>query len=311
MVINILAFLCYYCGVDSLFYLLNRKRKRIITFHNVLPDVMYVNNLANGVSCSESEFKRIVNEIGRRFRFSVNLFDPATVTLTFDDGYLNQYEIAGRILMEKGIEAILFVAGDLIDSEEPLVIDKLLHWVTYSPTVKDIHKKWITEIRPAYVKEAARGEEIFAQLDSQYSFGMIMESLPTEYIRLRLQGLTSTQIQKLKEHGWIVGWHTRSHPALSALTDDEIRTEIAPPLGFENTVFSYPYGEPMSVDERCVRIAEKCGYPYAVSNYQGKSSLSGRFFLPRMSLSADRYMLHFELSGLKHFIKTWHLLPIV
>ena len=308
-VVSVLAFLCYYCGVDRLFYWLNRKRKRIITFHNVLPDAVYVDNLANGVSCSESEFKRIVDEIGRRFEFSVDLFDPATVTLTFDDGYLNQYEVAGRVLMDKGIGAILFAAGDLIDSKEPLVVDKLLHWTAYSPTVKDLRKKWITEIRPAYAKDAARGNGIFGQLNGEYPFSAIMESLPDEYVRLRLHGLTSEQIQDLKEHGWIVGWHTRSHFPLSSLTDDEIRAEVTPPPGFADTVFSYPYGEPLSVDERCVRIAEECGYPCAVSNHQGESRLSGRFFLPRMSLPANKHRLHFRLCGAEYFLKNGRLLP--
>lgn len=38
IIVKILAFLCYFLGIDSIFYYLNRKAKRIITFHNVMPE---------------------------------------------------------------------------------------------------------------------------------------------------------------------------------------------------------------------------------------------------------------------------------
>jgi hypothetical protein len=60
-----------------------------------------------------------------------------------------------------------------------------------------------------------------------------------------------------------------------------------------------------------VRIARESGYPCAVSNESGRNPLTGRFFLPRMSLHSDRYRLHFRLSGLEHFLKTGRLLPVV
>ena len=55
-IVEIIAFLAYWTGIDALFYWLNRKAKRIVTFHNVLPDAMYRYDLANGVSNSESGF---------------------------------------------------------------------------------------------------------------------------------------------------------------------------------------------------------------------------------------------------------------
>ena len=36
-IILLIAFLFYYVGIIRLFYFLNRKAKRIITFHNVIP----------------------------------------------------------------------------------------------------------------------------------------------------------------------------------------------------------------------------------------------------------------------------------
>lgn len=43
-----------FLALHRLAYFLNRKRKRIITFHNVLTDDVFEDCLANGVSCSLS-----------------------------------------------------------------------------------------------------------------------------------------------------------------------------------------------------------------------------------------------------------------
>lgn len=86
-----IAVLSYWLGIDALFYWLNRHAKRTLTFHNVLPDAVFRHDVSNFVSNSVSEFRTIVRELRKRWRFSVDLFDPSTLTITFDDGYLNQY----------------------------------------------------------------------------------------------------------------------------------------------------------------------------------------------------------------------------
>ena len=88
------AVFAYYSGLCALFYWLNRKAKRIITFHNVLPDAMFRGGVANGVSTSLSCFEKILDECRKRFEFSTDLFDAKTLTITFDDGYRNQYSTA-------------------------------------------------------------------------------------------------------------------------------------------------------------------------------------------------------------------------
>lgn len=140
---RLVAYVCYFLGLHRIAYFLNRKRKRVITFHNVLPDDLFDKSIANGVSCSFSGFKAIVSEISRFYRFSLNLDDYKTVTLTFDDGYLNQVETAAPYLTERGIPAYLFVSGQLLpqtggvskqESGRPLVVDLLLHWISYVPS---------------------------------------------------------------------------------------------------------------------------------------------------------------------------------
>ena len=304
-------------GVTNLFYVFNSKFKRILTFHNVLPDGLFEQNVANGVSCSASTFRKTIKMLSERWNFSTDLCDPRTITITFDDGYLNQYEIAAEILKEEGdIPAYIFPAGDVLDGKM-LVVDQLLHWASYVPS-EILREKgyangtelWVKEIWPRFNEDAQRlGMGVWQELNSVYPFEKIFIGLSSEYNRLRLSGISQQQLKELRERGWKVGWHTQSHYPLSRLSIVEKRREMTPPVDMQGEVFSFPYGETASVDLEAVQLAEELGFPAAVSNTTVRSPLTGRYFLPRMSASSDKYLHDFELSGLKHFLKFRRLLP--
>lgn len=314
---KLVAVLAYWMGLDALFYWLNRKAKRIITFHNVLPDDLYEDNIANGVSCSASEFRTIVRELKRKWRFSADVLDPKTLTLTFDDGYLNQYEVAAEILKDEGvIPAVLFPSGDVKDGKR-LLVDELLHWVAYVP--QDIVSSmgfamardlWIKELWPRFSTDSeTHGRKLYDELNACYPFEKIYTGLDPEYKRLRLMGVTVAQLDELRKRGWQIGWHAKSHYPLSQLTDSELRVELDSPAEMRQACLSYPYGREDSVGKMAISIAEELGYPCAVSNMQESAWNTCRYFLPRTSLSSNKYLLHFSLSGVKHFLKYRKLLP--
>ena len=204
-------------------YYLNRRAKRIITFHNVLPDDII--NSVPRIGCMESvsEFKKKIQEISNVFCFSTDLNDPKTVTVTFDDGMINQCEVAGKILHERGIPAIMFVAGDVIDvaADDTLVTDKILLWNRLAPddAVRNVfnvlpsrEELWVKYVQPAYRQDwRNRGREFLARLEAAYPISEIVKVLPPEWVRLRLCGVTGTQIEELRQRGWKIGWHTKSH----------------------------------------------------------------------------------------------------
>ena len=313
---HIVAIAAYWTGVDALFYWLNRKAKRIITFHNVLSKDLWVANQANYVSHDLDDFKKIIAMSARKFRFSTDLFDPRTLTITFDDGYHNQYEFAFKSLREKGIPAYVFVADETRTSGgRGLLVDRLLHWVSLAPieVVPEGNRGgfWRKVVWPRFLSDReTHGEAIMKELDALYSYEKIEASLSDAYRRERLGGISDAELDEMRAAGWKIGWHTRRHCPLVQFTGAALREELDAPPAFKDVCLSYPYGNPIEVGDEAVRVAEALGYPCAVSNCDNVAlNRTSRFFLPRLDLTSDKYDLHFKLSGGFYFLHHHRLLP--
>ncbi|MBM3666213.1 MAG: polysaccharide deacetylase family protein [Actinobacteria bacterium] len=87
--------------------------------------------------------------------------------------------------------------------------------------------------------------------------------------REELRCLDWDQLRGLRDAGWEVGSHTRSHPRLSRLQDDALLAELAgsrdrlrEELGGDRRSLAFPYGDE---DERVQRLAGQAGYAAAAS----------------------------------------------
>ncbi len=314
---------CYYSGLIKFFYFLNRKKKRILTFHNVMQEKDLPYGKRIGLTHTETEFRKIVQEVGKHFSFGIGLDNTKEAIITFDDGYKNQGEIAARILNNLKIPAIIFVAGQNLNNHNPnkaLVVDLLMHWVELAPAGQyelsdkrfdnqvfclgaDRIHTWTKIIWPAFTKDTkTKGESLLQILNRQYPLKNILELCSPEYLRLRLTGIDNDDIYHLQTLGWEIGWHTKSHYPLSCLPKDDMEQEMAnAPEQFKKIIFSFPYGELASVNKSSVETAKQY-FPAAVSNLPFKNNLTCNHFLPRFMLDSDKYLLHMELSGLKQFI---------
>ena len=79
-----------------------------------------------------------------------------------------------------------------------------------------------------------------------------------------LLGMGWDELGRLADEGWEVGSHTRTHPSLPSLGDDELREELGRSreecergLGRPCDTIAYPYGD---VDERVAEAARAAGY---------------------------------------------------
>lgn len=332
-IVKLIAALCYWLGIDALFYFLNRKAKRIITFHNVMPKRLLPQGKRIGLTDTEETFAMKIHEIGKHFHFTTDIHDNKGATITFDDGYRNQYEVAAPLMGDT--KGVIFACGKLYDNNYPseaLVVDLLMHWtwlvpngeyhinyhsaVVASIVVDDTNRDmvWQKAIWPSFVKDSkTKGYGLLDALNSIVSISSLLDKCDKEYLRLRLTGFSSQEIETIRNNGWLVGWHTHEHFLLSALDKEEKIKEIdfLAPAATKAVPLSYPYGEIQSVDNECQEIARNAGYSCAVSNLPDANKMSSKFFLPRITLSDNKYLLHFELSGVKYFMKNRSLMPIL
>jgi peptidoglycan/xylan/chitin deacetylase (PgdA/CDA1 family) len=103
--------------------------------------------------------------------------------------------------------------------------------------------------------------------------------------------LTWDQVRALDNAGIEIGSHTVSHPFLVQLEDGELFSELSgskvrieEELGRPVTSLSYPTGGSEYFDARSVRVAEECGYRFAVSydHATARTSHLRRFEVPRI-----------------------------
>lgn len=318
-----LAEVCSRSGATACLRYLNRGRKKVLTFHNVLPDSLMSRYPKNSVCESESRFRAIIRLLAKRYRFSTDLNDPSTLTITFDDGYCNEGEVAGRILQEEGdIPAVVFASGKALNSvgmETALCVDRLLYWCDYAPddAVMELtgftnrRDAWLKVMRPAFCRDAqGRGEHFFARCDGIYPFKKIVALFDDEYRRLRFSGISEARLGELRSRGWVFGWHTNSHFQLGALPSEDVREEMTPRDDMRGLPMSYPYGHEEQVGAAAVAVAEEFGFPVAYADQMDPCALSGRWFAPRFEqFEPKSSSLEFELSGMKYFLKHHSLLP--
>jgi peptidoglycan/xylan/chitin deacetylase (PgdA/CDA1 family) len=108
------------------------------------------------------------------------------------------------------------------------------------------------------------------------------------------------EIAGLSAAGWEIGSHTRTHPRLTAIDDDELngqllesRLELERRLGIPCRSIAYPYGD---YDRRVGKAAANAGYAAGVTLPPGPWDET-RFGLPRVGVYGIDTPLRFRLKA--------------
>tara|TARA_B110000908_G_C10217379_1_gene433461 strand:- start:152 stop:1138 length:987 start_codon:yes stop_codon:yes gene_type:complete len=319
-IIYILFVFSYYFGLNRLFSCFTRKRQRVITFHNVIPDHLFDNSIHLGVSCSESVFIFQLDEINKRLNITTQINVSNTAVITFDDGYFNNYKYANRILNEKGLDAIFFITYNLIDKQQILWIDKLLLWFSYAPNGRykvlelDIlitgnnrgfqYMKSYQYILKNYDKK----DKLIIELNNIYSFDSL--NISPDLFNLRFCPLSIDQIAEMKQNNHLIALHSVNHDILSSLNnidlDLEIKTSESLYSSFYNcNYFSYPFGGEKEVNDFVVKSFESSFFEKCFTNKWTWNIHTSNYQIQRMSLpnTKDKYIINAHLSGFYFFLK--------
>ncbi|MEM9386306.1 MAG: polysaccharide deacetylase family protein [Pseudomonadota bacterium] len=269
-----------------------RNRLLVLTFHRVLPEAdafrrgdITAQTFDRICACLTRFFRVMtLGDAAHRMRERGTLPDRA-LTLTFDDGFADNAELAAPILERHGLRATFFVSTGFLDGE-----------IMFNDAIIEA------------LRTARRDKLDLSQLDSDLSGVRQLDSLqarvaasnelagalkyrqPAERLALtrRLASLVDAddapslmmvpdQVAKMAERGLEIGGHTVNHPILSELSSEAALEEIR--AGRERLQaitqqridsFAYPNGRPgQDYDESTVDAVEAAGFTQAVTTAWG------------------------------------------
>lgn len=206
------------------------------------------------------------------------------LTITFDDGYADNAEVAMPILQRHRMRAAFFVATDFLDGgvmwNDKITLALLgapagpFHLDGFGLATVELgdsasRRKAAGQVirKLKYLEPAQRAEEV----DRLVMLTGV--TLPRDLM------MTSAQVKSLRDGGMIVGGHTCSHPILASLSADAAEREIRynkarleAILGEPLSLFAYPNGGPGKdyLGEHA-RIVQRAGYKAAFTTGWGAS----------------------------------------
>jgi peptidoglycan/xylan/chitin deacetylase (PgdA/CDA1 family) len=216
-------------------------------------------------------------------RMQNDTLPPRAVSITFDDGYSDNYTNALPILKQFNLTATFFIASGFLDGGRM--------WNdTVIETVRNLNSTTLD------LREQGLGKfDIFSNVQKYQAAYQIINKIKHLSFdeRARLVGsivslscnlpndlmMTSEQLKKLYQSGMEVGGHTVNHPILANLDDEIAEQEVRQNKLFLEQLlsctlkfFAYPNGKlDDDYQQRHKQMITKIGYQAAVSTNWGVS----------------------------------------
>ena len=217
------------------------------------------------------------------------------VSITFDDGYANNRELAAPILKSLGIPATIFVATGFIGRGR-MWNDTVIEAVRGAGARLDLGALGLGAFELADAASRLRALEAIlpklkyldpAQRLERAEAIADIAGIPREASPM----MSERQLRELESFGIEIGAHTVTHPILRSIDTEAARREIAASkdalesiTGRRVSLFAYPNGRPgRDYDASHVGLVKSCGFDAAVSTAWGACGRAvDTFQIPRM-----------------------------
>lgn len=205
------------------------------------------------------------------------------VAITFDDGYLDNHDIAFPVLRRHGVPAAFFIATGFIDHRWLPWWDAIAMQVRESRSDALALSPWLPVPLPL-------GDDREPAIQRVLRIYKQLPAAQTGPFRARLAEETGVEppdsvdgmwmdwdmVREMHHAGMAIGGHTVHHPILSSLPADAQRTEIEgcaarlrDEIGIEMRHFAYPVGSPAAFNADTMRLLHEAGVRHAYSFYGG------------------------------------------
>ena len=206
------------------------------------------------------------------------------VMITFDDGYLDNYEAAYPILRAYGAPAVFFLTSGFLDTGRVAWWDEISWMVRTSRRDRLAANRWtITEVLLPTVDRQTGLDRLLR------IYKALPGRLTGEYLEFLAEALGTgrcaaepgmwmnwSHVREMHAQGMDFGGHTVTHPVLANLARSEqaaevgeCRRRIAAELGQTARAFSYPVGQRESFNATTQTCLREAGYEWAFSYYGG------------------------------------------
>ena len=180
---------------------------------------------------------------------------PRAACITFDDGYLNNLELAAPALAARGLPATFFITSGAIETGvmwNDLIIDGIaaskgpVDLAALGEHAPDVPRDTSKPTLVGKILDNIKYLPLSPRWDMARTF---FEANSGETLPRKM--MTADEVAELSEMGFDVGAHTVSHPILAKLDDDAAAEEIqasvdwvARVTGKQPRSFAYPNGRP-------------------------------------------------------------------
>ena len=225
------------------------------------------------------------------------------VSITFDDGYADNFTQALPILKKYQISATFFIATRFLDGGR-MWNDTVIESIRNS-SVSEVDLSKSADLRTlclgrfslSTIEEKRKainsliGELKYLPGDRRVAMANEIAEIVQSEVPNNLM-MSSANVKELHEQGMQIGAHTCSHPILAGLDHESARSEIADSkiflerlLGERVRLFAYPNGKPeRDYCRESVSIVRELGFDAAVTTAWGAArSGSDIFQLPRFT----------------------------
>ena len=223
------------------------------------------------------------------------------VLITFDDGYLDNYELAFSALRRHSLPASFFIATGFIDDPRLPWWDEIASQIRSTDLAMINLPKWLPASMPLIVGER---ESVIRTLLQKF------KSLPGDDANRFLSDLREAtkacptslhqddlwmswdMIREMDAAGMTIGGHTVNHIVLSGASAEDQWEEISTcaarieaELGKRMEYFAYPVGNRNSFNEASFDCLRRLGVRYAFSYYGGFAGPDAdRYDMPRVAI---------------------------
>jgi peptidoglycan/xylan/chitin deacetylase (PgdA/CDA1 family) len=299
-----------------------RTRLAAFYFHRVpaepdpmLPDEPHADAFAEIIVWIAEQF-RVVDPRELPARLAEGRLPRRAAIVSFDDGYRDNHDVALPLLRRAGVPAAFFVTTSFV-SGGAMFNDRIIEACRRAPQ-EGLSASGI-EARPSpvdgWAERRALAEATIAALkylppaDREDRVRAFERACGVEPATGAM--MDACRVRALHDGGMTVGGHTRTHPILRTLSDDEAFAEIAgcradltALLGVAPALFAYPNGRRgRDFDERHERMVARAGFECAFSTEPGAArGADSRWALPRFT-PWDRTRMRFGLRAAANLLR--------